>query len=769
MISRTLALILILFSSFVSFGQCFIQVPLKVCQGNCGPALWLLNDPPGTTYSWTIGCGTITNPNAANPHIVCFNNPGLCRIDVIVTRPGQEPDTCTSYTIVEPTSEEQIVEVICQGDSVEVNGMYYKAGTYRDTIFGGNINQCDSFLVIVVGEIQPMLDTISTLFCSGSGDSIVVNGTTYNENNPSGSEAIMGTMCIETIVTIDLTYAPSTASTQSYTGCHDDGYSIVVGSNTYNESNPSGIDTITNANGCDSFVTTFLIFLPLSLDTIAYNGCTGDSFSIIVDSILYNETNPTGTDTLTAANGCDSIITINLVFNPPTQDTITYNGCQGDGFSVIVMDSLFNESNPAGIITFQTSHCDSIIVIDLHFIDCPDSLLISGHDICVSGTGSQYSWYSCYGLPLPDTTQCITVADTGCVCVSFTDGSGFDTLCLQYNLCELNCQINAPAKACVGEIVMMDFTSNDSTLEVIQWTIKLDSTNTQVYTATDSVWLTFAIPGCYPVELILQDSGCISICTDTVCIVEKPSAFICCDQIQCDSCASISVYLTGQVPFSIAITNGITTDTINEIIDTIYNYLACQQYDTTLTYTLLWMNDAGGACNADIFTPSATVYLEPKPVAVISLHGDTLCVEPSGQFYHWVDCDNLNSFGFDQCFVPQASGCYCVTVTTAITDCQDTACINYIISGTQDINEPSDIRMHYEPSLNSILFESPDKFPGNLNVELVDLSGRMIHITRKENPDDHSIRIYLPEHMPSIVFASLFSEKFRYTNGVFIY
>ncbi|MGB4846940.1 MAG: hypothetical protein WBP41_03430 [Saprospiraceae bacterium] len=754
----------------IASGQCFISTTIQTCQGECGPVFWLLSDPPGTTYEWTITCGTITNPHAANPHIVCFNTPGLCQIDVVVTRPGEEEDTCTAYILVEPTSTENIVEFICQGDSVEVNGTYYQPGTYHDTIFGANIHNCDSFLVILVAEIPIMQDTIATIFCEGSGDSIVVNGTTYNESHPSGTESIIGSMgCIESIVTIDLTFAQPTSSIYSYSGCHDDGYTYTVGNSTYNESNPSGIDTLTDANGCDSVVTTMLIFLPLSYDTISYSGCTGDGYSITVDSIEYNESNPSGTDTLTGFNGCDSLLTISLVFNPPSHDTISYHGCQGDGYSVTVMDSIFNESNPSGVITFQTSHCDSIIVIDLHYSDCPDSLLISGHQICVSGMGSDYTWYSCYGIPLTDTTQCIMVGDTGCVCVSFTDGSGYDTLCLTYNLCDLNCQIDAPSNACTSEIVRVTYSSNDSTIEIIQWTVMLDSSTIQTYTATDSLWLTFETPGCYTIDLVLQDSGCMTTCTKTICIVEKPTAFVCCDQIQCDSCTDISIYFSGQPPFSIGITDGTTIDTITEIIDTIYTYVVCPPYDTTVTYTLLWVNDANGTCDGDILTPSANVYLEPEPNAVITQHGDTLCASPSGQFYHWVDCTNTISYSFDECFVPQASGCYCVTVTTALTDCQDLACVTYVISGTHDLNDPSEISMRYEPDQNAIRINSQDNISDDLHIQLVDLLGRNIQIARKENPDDHSVRVYLPEHMTSIVFINVSSEKFSFSRSVFLY
>jgi hypothetical protein len=41
-------------------------------------------------------------------------------------------------------------------------------------------------------------------------------------------------------------------------------------------------------------------------------------YAILVNGIRYDETNPTGVETIMggAANGCDSIVTINLTFSP---------------------------------------------------------------------------------------------------------------------------------------------------------------------------------------------------------------------------------------------------------------------------------------------------------------------------------------------------------------------------------------------------------------------------------------------------------------------
>jgi len=767
--TKIVSLIFFLFTSIMVYSQCFLSAPLQVCAGDCGPVFYLTADPPGTTYAWSIDCGTITNPTAANPHTACFITPGVCTIHVIVSRPGETPDTCTWNTIVSPTSSESIPEIICEGDSVEVNGTYYTAGIYMDTIFGGNVHGCDSFLIIVVAEIPPMLDTISTIFCAGSGNSIIVNGTTYNESNPSGTEYILGgSGCVETIVTVDLIFAPASFSNESYVGCQGDGYSVTVDTSTYDESNPMGVDTLVNMNGCDSIVTTMLVFNTVYHDTISYLGCTGDSFSIVFDSVLYNELNPAGTDTFTSINGCDSIFIINLVFMSPSHDTIMYEGCMGDGYTVTVLDSVFDESNPTGTVIIPTSHCDSIVFVDLVFADCPDSLVVTGHEVCVSGNGSQYSWYSCYGIPLPDTTQCITLGDTGCICVRFTDGTGFDTLCMNYNLCDLNCEINGPDSVCVGDSVLITFSANDSSIAFIEWTVMLDSSATQVFTGTDSIWLVYYLPGCYTVQVQLQDSGCLTFCYDTICVYTKPIGNLCCDHIECDSCVPLMVSLIGTPPFSFAISDGSSIDTVSGIYTSVYNYQVCPPHDTTIIYTLLWVTDSTAACNGALINNTASVYLEQRPTAGITVNGNTLCATPNGFAYGWYDCANTSNLSFNQCFVPTSSGCYCVTVSTLVTDCTDSACVNFILSSTHVPDSDAEISFRYDPGQHSIIITGIRTLMKKFHIQLHDILGRNIAYQNQYFINDDMLSISLFDNVPSLVFISIHSEQSRITRGVFI-
>ncbi len=93
---------------------------------------------------------------------------------------------------------------------------------------------------------------------------------------------------------------------QDYTICF--GETIEVGGNTYSASG-NILETITASNGCDSIVTGVLTILPdpsITLDTMI---CFGNNVSIATSNYSVSGTY---LDTLSNVDGCDSIITTNL-------------------------------------------------------------------------------------------------------------------------------------------------------------------------------------------------------------------------------------------------------------------------------------------------------------------------------------------------------------------------------------------------------------------------------------------------------------------------
>lgn len=756
----------LLFAAAQLQGQC-IFAPAEVCLNQCGPVFYLVADPPGTSYVWSNTGGTITNENEANPHIACFTTPGICTLQVIVQVPLEEPDTCFVLVDVKPTSSAAVTETVCEGDSIEINGTYYTEGNWIDTLYGESENGCDSILFIAVLTYEPVIEYVLYTGCEGDGYSVIVNGTTYDEFNSIGIETLETIHGCDSTIFIQLEYLPATFGSLTYEGCIGDGFQVDINGVLYDESNPTGTEVITGSNGCDSIITINFIFYPTTYSHELYIGCEGDGYFVIVDSVRYDEFNPIGEDTMVNSNGCDSIIIIVLVFNPPARDTISYNGCMGDGYSVEVLGHTFNESNPTGtFIIIPPVGCDSIITVDLHFLDCIGTLELTGDQLCVSDTAEHYQWYTCDGALLPDTTQCITVVDSGCVCVIMTQGTDIDTVCSDFKVCLLTGEIHATDTICVGDSILIYFTTNDTFPVGSTWNVMTDSSTVQNYTAEDSIWVKYNTPGCFEVELEIELSGCVSISRDTICVHPVPEAFICCTQRPCDSCVTLDVLMTGTPPWTIAISNGTSVDTISGIQSPSYAYVDCP---TTLPvdYTLIYMKDK--TCEGVIYGSIASI-LAPFPFEPsFTFQEDTICTDfLSGFRYAWRACENQTLLSTEVCYVPDQSGCYCVELSDMFSACTYSACEVFILSAINDPGPEHSLSLWYNITEHSIdlIFGETDQH--QIQVQITDLQGRILNHDGLKDMGGDMMRIALTDQMPSMVFVTIYADLFRTTRGVFI-
>ena len=73
--------------------------------------------------------------------------------------------------------------------------------------------------------------------------------------------------------------------------------------------------TVTDANGCFISENNIDILNGDIVTDILENYCSGSNYTLTVGMDIYNETNPSGTTILASANGCDSIVNVSLIFN----------------------------------------------------------------------------------------------------------------------------------------------------------------------------------------------------------------------------------------------------------------------------------------------------------------------------------------------------------------------------------------------------------------------------------------------------------------------
>ncbi|MDQ3141494.1 MAG: T9SS type A sorting domain-containing protein [Bacteroidota bacterium] len=115
-----LVIILLAIASVGNAQTTCIAVAPQVCEGQCVDVTYIGNNSPGATYSWTISCGTITNPTLQNPHTACFMQVGLCTITLVTQEPGSAPDTCEVTVNVMPLPQAQFRkdDTICVGECI---------------------------------------------------------------------------------------------------------------------------------------------------------------------------------------------------------------------------------------------------------------------------------------------------------------------------------------------------------------------------------------------------------------------------------------------------------------------------------------------------------------------------------------------------------------------------------------------------------------------------------------------------------------------------
>lgn len=244
---------------------------------------------------------------------------------------------------------------ICNGQFITVGtNSYSESGTYIDTLQA--LNTCDSIVTTIL-NIIPTTFTQNISICSGT--SITIGNNIYSMEG-TYIDTLQASISCDSILTTHLTLIPINFS-QNVTIC--EGESITIGNNTYFLEG-SYIDTLTSIiTGCDSVIATNLSVLPVSSSTQSYVIC--DNESITVGNNTYTISG-VFTDTLIALNGCDSIVTTNLVVHP--RYNIYVDTIISSGGSYNVGTNSYTENGVYVDTLISINNCDSIITTNLSLL-----------------------------------------------------------------------------------------------------------------------------------------------------------------------------------------------------------------------------------------------------------------------------------------------------------------------------------------------------------------------------------------------------------------
>ncbi len=277
--------------------------------------------------------------------------------------------------LVEDVLIESATVELCEGESYSVgNSVYTATGQYQDDFI--TPEGCDSsfFLNLTVHPLK--FTTLNPSICNG--ESFSMGGVDYSSTGTYQTTLTQAATGCDSIVTLNLTVLPTPETFLTPSIC--DGESFTVGNMNYQT---AGIYTqvLTAANGCDSTVHLDLTVLDVPETFLVQSICQGETF--LVGSSGYSQSGDF-TDILTAANGCDSIVYLDLTVLPTSASTIDVLICEGETYSLDGVD--YGTTGQFAAVLAAANGCDSTVTLNLTVAPVQQTGIVAS--ICESGSYS---------------------------------------------------------------------------------------------------------------------------------------------------------------------------------------------------------------------------------------------------------------------------------------------------------------------------------------------------------------------------------------------
>ena len=303
----------------------------------------------------TVGDATVTDLTAEvcqgthyteNGFDIQADEVGVFEHSLTIPRPG----TCDSIvnlvlTVNQPVTNE-ISETACsefewQGETLTTSGDYTATFTAA--------NGCDSTVTLHLTINNSVTNEISETACNEfewQGETLTTSGdytATFTAANGCDST-----------VTLHLTINTPVTSEITETACNEfewQGETLTT-SGDYTA-------TFTAANGCDSTVTLHLTINTPVTSEITETAC--NEFEWQGETLT---TSGDYTATLTAANGCDSTVTLHLTINQPVTATDSINICESE-LPYTWNGVLFEDEGTESVTLTASNGCDSLVTMTL--------------------------------------------------------------------------------------------------------------------------------------------------------------------------------------------------------------------------------------------------------------------------------------------------------------------------------------------------------------------------------------------------------------------
>ncbi len=282
---------------------------------------------------------------------------GTYTVTVTSTTGNQLSASITVTTL--PTYNVTDEITICESElPYDYHGTYINAAGEYPNIVLQTVNGCDSIvnLTLVVNPVYTVPDEMT--ICS-SQLPYEWNGITFTEagNDTATLHTVNG---CDSIVTMTLIVKESYTATDSKTICA----SLLPyewNGVTFNEAGTQDV-TLEAENGCDSVVTMTLVVNPTYAISEERTVCTS-ALPYTWNGVAFNEAG-TQTVTLQTANGCDSVVTMIVAVSTAYEVTDTKIICES-ALPYTWNEVVFNEAGTQAVTLQSSNGCDSIITMNL--------------------------------------------------------------------------------------------------------------------------------------------------------------------------------------------------------------------------------------------------------------------------------------------------------------------------------------------------------------------------------------------------------------------
>jgi gliding motility-associated-like protein len=253
-----------------------------------------------------------------------------------------------------PTFSSTLMLQSCENETVDYLGNTLNPGDTTDFTFSA-LNGCDSVVTVIVETLPTFTSTLELTACENETAEYL--GTTLSPGDTMDFTLAALNGC-DSVVTVFVTPLPTFASVQPLTACP--GTTVEYNGTTLNPGETMDF-TLTALNGCDSVVTVVVEELPTFESDLTLQACTGFTVS-------YNGVELAPGDeqsfTLQAQNGCDSVVNITVEEVVTLTSSLTLRACPGNSVNYDGTSLLAGETQD---FTFTSvSGCDSIVTV---FVD----------------------------------------------------------------------------------------------------------------------------------------------------------------------------------------------------------------------------------------------------------------------------------------------------------------------------------------------------------------------------------------------------------------